>query len=165
MTDIPHASRFWQVERAGDALRLRVDNEVMPYLRMTLRRSELRRKLAGWQRRSWRQHEMACRFVGKELAFTFEVSEPDLKMDALAALDALVEDVVFRPLTPKAVLRILRITNRERLQWTRDGRLPTCGKTVINRQQKISVPLYDVRVVSDLKTNPEKIEAWRRAGN
>jgi len=42
------------------------------------------------------------------------------------------------PLTPKADDRALGITSRERLRWYKDGRLPTCGRAMVGRQQPSS---------------------------
>ncbi len=75
-----------------------------------------------------------------------------------------LRDIANRPLTPKMLLKALPLTNRERLRWTKDGRLRTSGRLNI-RQGEITYafPTYAPHVVEELSQNPNTILSWRRA--
>lgn len=65
------------------------------------------------------------------------------------------------PLTPRLLLTALPITTKERLRWTKDGRLKQTGNVTINRGQLISVPTYSVSLVERLLNDPAIIGKWR----
>jgi hypothetical protein len=69
--------------------------------------------------------------------------------------------IAFRPFTPRLLVSALAITNRERLRWTKDGRLRTSGSVTIRCSQLINVPTYEVRLVEELIANPSIINGWR----
>ena len=66
-----------------------------------------------------------------------------------------------RPLTPRQVLKVLPIKPRERLRWTKDGRMPQSGSVQIRRAHIISVPTYAVDTIAALVANPSILERWR----
>ena len=66
-----------------------------------------------------------------------------------------------KPMTPRQLLRALPISNRERVRWTKDGRLPTSGRVYIRRGQLISVVTYAPAVVEFLTASPEYLSEWR----
>lgn len=66
------------------------------------------------------------------------------------------------PLTPRNVLSVLPITNKERMRWTKDGRLPQSGSVQIKRGQIVSIPTYDVGLIESLIGDLERIADWRR---
>jgi ABC-type xylose transport system substrate-binding protein len=65
-----------------------------------------------------------------------------------------------RPLTAKELLVVLPITNKERLRWTKDGRLMQQGTTSMKRGQAISVTTYAIGPVEALLADPEEVERW-----
>jgi hypothetical protein len=67
-----------------------------------------------------------------------------------------------RPLTPRQLLEILPISNRERLLWTKDGRLPPSGSAMIRRGHLIAVPTYSVAMAETLLADLGQIDRWRR---
>ena len=66
-----------------------------------------------------------------------------------------------RPYSAKEVCMILGITNRERLRWTKDGRLKRGGNEIIKRGQKIAVITYNTNTVEALAKDQKLIEKWR----
>jgi hypothetical protein len=71
-------------------------------------------------------------------------------------------EIAWRPLTPKLLLTALHISTRERLRWTKDGRLRTSGKLLIrNGVVAFSVPTYPVSVVEQLANTPDVLSSWR----
>jgi hypothetical protein len=58
---------------------------------------------------------------------------------ALDLVEALPE-IAWRPLTPRFLLAALNITTRERLRWTKDGRLALVGRVQAQRSTAFSVP-------------------------
>jgi hypothetical protein len=70
--------------------------------------------------------------------------------------------IAYEPLTPKLLLQALPITNRERLRWMKDNRLPKNGTIVVRRGQAVAVPTYAAETVEHLMENPDIIEEWRK---
>lgn len=66
-----------------------------------------------------------------------------------------------RPLTPRQVLQVLPINPRERLRWTKDGRLPQSGTVKMRRAHLISVPTYAVDTIAALAADPTILDRWR----
>ena len=69
--------------------------------------------------------------------------------------------IATRPLTPRELLAALPISNKERLRWTKDGRLPRSGAVTIRRGHLIAVPTYRVADVEQIRANLSVVEAWR----
>ena len=78
---------------------------------------------------------------------------------------AVLGRVALQPLTARQILEALPITNRERLRWTKDGRLRRAGSASIRRGQLISIPTYDVAYVEMVSGDPTVISGWRSAGD
>ncbi|WP_150127009.1 hypothetical protein [Sphingomonas panacis] len=93
-----------------------------------------------------------------------ETTHPDLSLRSiiLRCTDALVGPAR-RPLTPRLLMAALSITNKERLRWTKDGRLPRSGSVTIRAAHPVSVSTYGVDTVAELVADPSIIAAWRRA--
>ena len=68
-----------------------------------------------------------------------------------------------RPLTAHLVEQALDITARERLRWTKGGRLRTAGTSKIRRGQQIVLNLYPIDSIEQLIREPQRIQSWREA--
>lgn len=77
-------------------------------------------------------------------------------------LDRRLEMITARPLSGRDVQNLLAISSRERLRWTKDGKLPGQGKAFIKRGQMISLATYPIKAIEYLFLHPEIIDAWRR---
>lgn len=71
----------------------------------------------------------------------------------------LLASIASSPLTPRVLLTILPITNRERVRWTKDGRLRQSGSALIKRGQLVAVPTYAVKDVERLLARPSIISS------
>jgi hypothetical protein len=80
---------------------------------------------------------------------------------AIPRLAKTLAEIAFRPLAPRFLVAALNITTRERLRWTKDGRLPTSDAVLINRAQVIAIPTYAVSLVEELSARPDILAAWR----
>jgi hypothetical protein len=69
--------------------------------------------------------------------------------------------IAWRPLTPRLVAEVLKISGQERVRWTKDGRLPTSGRELVQQRQLIAVPIYAVELIASLAAQPETLTAWR----
>jgi hypothetical protein len=71
-------------------------------------------------------------------------------------------DIAWRPLTPRLLLTALNITSRERLRWTKDGRLQSSGRLQA-RQGTVaySVPTYSISEIEKLVACPDILARWR----
>jgi hypothetical protein len=70
-------------------------------------------------------------------------------------------EIASRPLTPRLPVTALYITTKERLRWTKDGRLPRSGAVLVKRVHVVAVPTYAVSLVEELIARPEILAAWR----
>jgi hypothetical protein len=66
-------------------------------------------------------------------------------------------------LTAHLVEQALDITARERLRWTKGGRLRTAGTSKIRRGQQIVLNLYPIDSIEQLIREPQRIQSWREA--
>ena len=81
--------------------------------------------------------------------------------DLFQALDQRLEAIANRPLSARQAQTLLGITARERLRWTKDGRLPRHGTDFIKRGQIISLATYAVEEIENLFRHPETVRRWR----
>jgi hypothetical protein len=72
--------------------------------------------------------------------------------------EALAE-IASRPLTPCLLVAALNVTKRERLRWTKDGRLPRSGAVLVKRA--VAVLTYAVSLVEELMAQPDILAIWR----
>jgi len=91
-----------------------------------------------------------------------QMIEPGTGLDLLKELAAAyLAEVTGEPVTPRLLVAALGITSRERLRWTKDGRLKPDGSVTIKRGQLISAPVYSMSDVEFLADNPAIIARWR----
>jgi hypothetical protein len=65
-------------------------------------------------------------------------------------------------LSPDLVEELLDITSRERVRWTKDGRLPTSGTVQFKKgRQTFQVFQYPVEGIGRLLENPGAVAEWR----
>jgi hypothetical protein len=50
---------------------------------------------------------------------------------------------------------------RERLRWTKDGRLSASAPVLVERAQVVPIPTYPRSQVEELLAHPEILERWR----
>ncbi|MBS4076613.1 hypothetical protein KGY14_15600 [Ameyamaea chiangmaiensis] len=72
-----------------------------------------------------------------------------------------MEDIGTRPLTPARLQSALRISSRERIQWTREGKLRPIATRVIKDRGHFSLALYSADDVARLLMSPEILASWR----
>lgn len=72
-----------------------------------------------------------------------------------------VEEIRTRPFTPATVQDALGISSRERIRWTRDGKLRSVGTKMIKDRGRFSLTLYSVEDVARLLMSPEILASWR----
>lgn len=72
-----------------------------------------------------------------------------------------MEDICVRPLTPARLQAALRISSRERIQWTREGKLPPIATKIIKDRGQFSLALYGADDVARLLMSPEILVSWR----
>jgi len=83
--------------------------------------------------------------------------------DVLTLLLSQIIRIVQQPCTPKMVLELLRIQSKERLRWTRDGRLKSVGRLGARNGNGGACRTYAADDIVELIKHPEIIERWRRA--
>jgi hypothetical protein len=126
----------------------------------------------------WLRRAECCRMLARKLssigdartARTRPAVEVALAGGGSAALDAVLHqirlqlrEIATRPCTPQVVVELLRIQPRERLRWTKDGRLRSSGSVSFRRGGALSCATYATEEVVRLYRRPEIIAAWRQA--
>jgi len=76
-------------------------------------------------------------------------------------LASMMTRIAARPLPGRVVIQVLGISNRERIRWTKDGRLPAGGFANIRRGHLMSIPTYDPDRIQAL--TQAVIQSWREA--
>ncbi|MFT8851018.1 hypothetical protein [Acetobacter orientalis] len=64
------------------------------------------------------------------------------------------EEICTRPFTPATVQDALGISSRERIRWTRDGKLRPIGTKMIRDRGCFSLTLYSAEDVARLLMSP-----------
>jgi hypothetical protein len=156
----PPSSRFLDIGEYGGHLVFSMEACLNRHLGLGLRWPEARRKV-----RLRLKSIGAAATAPAGMVFTVSCSSTSLPA-ITAVLDDIDRDLDFlaeRPLAAHLVERALDITARERLRWTKDGRLPTAGTSKIQRGQPVSLNLYPIDSVEQLIREPQRIRAWREA--
>jgi hypothetical protein len=83
--------------------------------------------------------------------------------DVLTSLLFQVTRILQQPCTPKMVVQLLRIQSKERLRWTRDGRLKSVGRLGVRNGNGGACRTYAADDIVELIEHPEIIERWRRS--
>ena len=66
-------------------------------------------------------------------------------------------------LTPKVVEEVLGITSRERIRWTKDGRLPKSGTGSFKKGSHVfQYSLHPADKIAYLAEDPSIVASWRR---
>jgi hypothetical protein len=76
-------------------------------------------------------------------------------------LEDVLDVIATRPFSARKTEELLGITSKERLRWTKDGRLPHSRTAPISRGHTIMLPVYSVECVVALRSSPEVILSWR----
>lgn len=142
-----------QVSRSADLLRV----EYCPPAGLIQQRKKVANSAARLFRRS------LARIGGVAVADGgFEL--PADRLAQLADIDRRIMAIAAAPLSGRSVERTLAISGDERRRWTRDGRLPTCAKSVAGRSSHLfSLSMYSAELILDLATDPATIAGWRAA--
>lgn len=72
-----------------------------------------------------------------------------------------VEEICTRPFTPATLQDALGVSSRERIRWTRDGKLRPIGTKMIKDRGRFSLALYSAEDVVRLLMSPEILASWR----
>lgn len=80
----------------------------------------------------------------------------------ISSIEKVLEELAGIPMQPHEVEEALSITSRERVQWTKDRRLPASGVRSFKKGRKLFFATYDPQKVRQLVEKPEIIAAWRR---
>jgi hypothetical protein len=93
-----------------------------------------------------------------------------VKIDSLEGADTVINGIdrdlaaiAKRPMRAHEVEAALRITARERIRWTKNGRLRTSGMIMMRRQQIVAINTYAVDDIQALAARPATIDTWRAA--
>jgi hypothetical protein len=95
--------------------------------------------------------------------YVFGAIDDHAASDLLRKLDTKLVSIASRPFPPKIVERVLGISTRERLRWSKDGRLPRSGSATFSKGGLITVATHPADKTLELAASPGIIMAWRRA--
>jgi hypothetical protein len=149
-------SAFLHVTIGQDEVHLSPQKGLNRFLGLRLREGEVNRRIAASVR-----HVDSERYKKSFGTLVFRRADIGLVREIVADIDNSLRTIASRPLTPRLVQDVLGITARERLRWTKDGRLPTKGVVSFRRGQSISVRTYAPESIAKLLSDPGTIASWR----
>ncbi len=126
------------------------------------RRVELtRRRMIRVLRRA---RPIQLRIDASGVSATFGADDENLAKTILAELEATLTAMKTDRLHPRIVEESLGITGRERIRWTKDGRLQQSGTGAFGvGRRSVHFALYAFSPIAALTRTPQVIEDWRRA--
>lgn len=154
-------SRFLDITRHEEPIVVSLRRSFAEHFGLRLRSSEVSRSVRSRLARVGSQVQsvengdvltLSCG-VGQIAALTATIKDIDRILDAIAK----------RPLTPHLVQQALGITARERLRWTKDGRLPQSGANTFRKGRKITVSTHAIDQIQKLAGDRSIIAEWRNA--
>lgn len=81
--------------------------------------------------------------------------------ERLRKLDRRLGIIAARPLTPRLVQLALGISGKERVRWTKDGRLKSLGSSYLRGTHLVRFDTYASQYIARLARNPGIIAGWR----
>lgn len=118
-------------------------------------RYKLKTKLKRWQPLSKSDN-------GQAISARFACTDIEKIKAAISDLDRMLDAIARERLPPKIVEEILGITARERVRWSKDGRLPKSGTGSFRKgQHLLRFYLHPVEEIAKLAANPTIIAEWR----
>jgi len=162
---LPHRSPIYT--RYGtvieSASRLTVTFEFSEELTLGLahRTREARRRVLKWLRRI---DPLTIEKGDGHLNATFSCDVAGALAGALKAIDRDLQALMGERLHPALVEELLGITGRERIRWTKDGRLSSFGRSSFSRgPHSIGYAFYRPSEIIKLVKSPGVIRQWRAA--
>ncbi len=159
LVELPHSS-FLDLAREGDQIVFSLKRCFAEHFGLGLRRAETLRcvKKCLHQLGPFTRSES-----GSELSVPYDATRIGALAEALEQVERDLKIIAERPLTSRLVQEALGITGRERMRWTKDGRLSSSGTYTILRQQVITLSAYSVDYIRDLAAQPSLVDEWRAA--
>lgn len=103
-----------------------------------------------------------CRKRLRRFEYVLDMTCPTQnKMRDIEKLITTAEEICTRPFTPATVQDALGISSRERIRWTRDGKLRPIGTKMIRDRGCFSLTLYSAEDVARLLMSPGIMALWR----
>jgi hypothetical protein len=129
--------------------------------RITLKSDMRRRNLVYRARSRITKHRLDCVETREQVETTCALENYKKFFEILGVLDQELEDCANSRLAPLEVEQTLGVAARERLKWTKDGRLPTDGTDSFRKNGVTTTfSLHPHSGISAIK--PKTIEQWRR---
>ncbi|RBP13151.1 hypothetical protein DFR50_112122 [Roseiarcus fermentans] len=156
---MPAASRItWQREEGGFVLSVELDS--VPDID---RERRVAASLEVATKHLQKSGGNRIRADATSVSFAFALSAGPRMRGIAQRLREKIDAVLTAPLAPRAVDKALGISQRERLRWYKDGRLPTCGRAKLGHgTHTVHIPLFPFKAIAKLQATPATIEDWRR---
>jgi hypothetical protein len=96
------------------------------------------------------------------LMVRLEQTGKDVARRSAADIDETLASFAREKVTPNAVEQALGITSKERIRWTKDGRLPRSGNGTFKKGSHIfQYSLHPADKIAELAENPSIVASWR----
>lgn len=148
-------SIFLHVTVGRDEIHLSSQKGLNRFLGLRVRQAEVKRRIADTVR-----HIDTIIYQKASDVLIFRRADIDFVRKLVTEIDDTLKAIACRPLTPRLVQEALGITARERLRWTKDGRLPTKGSISFRKGRTITIRTYPPEGISGLLSSPETIASW-----
>jgi hypothetical protein len=151
-------ARYVTLRRSSDATMLLCEAPLELTLGSHRLEKDLVSRLSAAVRRT---HPQSISIDGSRITAVFHDTSTLTKLRV--AIDRVMSAFEREKLHPQVVQEILHITPRERIRWTKDGRLRQAGKGVLSSGwQTVHFPLYRRDQILELRQSPATIAAWRK---
>jgi hypothetical protein len=165
--NLPHRSsvriysRYGSVKESAGTLTVTFEFSEELTLGLAHRAREARRRVLKWLRRV---DPLTIEKGDAHLNATFSCHVAGALTSALNAIDRDLQALMRERLHPALVEELLGITGRERIRWTKDGRLPSFGRSSFSRgPHSIGYAFYRPSEIFKLANSPDVIRQWRAA--
>jgi len=152
-------SPYCSMKETAGAITVRFEFPEELTLGLAHRTREARRRVLKWLRRV---DPLAIETGDGRLNATFSRRRAPALAGVLNAIDRDLQSLMREKLQPASVERLLGITGRERIRWTKDGRLPSFGRSAFSRgRHSIGYAFYRPSEIFTLANSPDVIRQWR----
>lgn len=129
--------------------------------KMTLKSARRRANLIYTARSRLKKHRLDFAETPERVEATCALTDYKKFFEVIAVLDQEIDECVKSRLTPQQVEQSLGISDRERLKWTKDGRLPTDG-TDSFRKNGVTITFFLHPFIGISAISPNAVAKWRQ---
>jgi hypothetical protein len=151
-------SRYFHVEEDGDSFIFSLQRPLQKNAVLRLRAGEVIREAKNGLSKIGFVYNMSFDYE----FFIRPTTDLETACGVILKLDKRLDAIATRTLVPRLVEELLGISTRERLRWSKDGRLPRSGSVTFRKRHPITIATHPTDKMLELAANPSIIAEWRK---